>query len=148
MSTYTQITYHIVFGTRDRISSIPMDHRRELYRYVYGLLKQRNCFAYRINGMEDHIHILTSLHPSMALADLIKEIKTASSSWMKDQESFAKFEHWQEGYGAFTHTVQDQPALIEYIKDQEDHHRKISFVDELRRLIEQAGLEFDERYLP
>ncbi len=148
MSTYTQITYHIVFATKNRAPVLPTNHRRDLYRYLHSILKHRHCHTFRINGVEDHIHILTTLHPTIPLADLVKEIKTASSGWMKKNAAFPHFEHWQEGYGAFTHANDERPRLIEYIKNQEEHHRKLSFVDELKQLVETAGMEFDDRYLP
>ena len=79
MSTYTQITYHTVFATKHRAPVLPADHRRDLYRYLHGILKHRHCHTLRINGVEDHLHILTTLHPTIPLADLVKEIKTVSS---------------------------------------------------------------------
>ena len=148
MSTYTQITCHIVFATKNRMPVLPKDHRKELFKYIYGILKQRQCHTFRINGVEDHIHILTGLHPTISIANLVKDIKTASSGWMKKREEFQRFEYWQEGYGAFTHSKEDRPRLIRYIKDQEEHHKTVSFVDELRELVENAGLEFNEQYLP
>ena len=148
MSTYTQITYHLVFASKNRTPVFHKNYRRELYVYIHGILKNRNCHTFRINGVEDHLHILISLHPSISLANLIKEIKTGSSAWMKSRKGFEAFEHWQEGYGAFTHNRDERTRLIEYIVKQEEHHVKISFEDELRKLVEEAGLEFDARYLP
>jgi len=148
MPTYSQITYHIVFGTKNRVPSIPLDHRRDLYAYIHGVIKNRKGQVLRINGMRDHIHILMSLHPAMALSDLVKEVKTASNIWMKEQDVFRSFEQWQEGYGAFTHSVSDRVRLIEYIKNQESHHAKLSFEEEFRNLVIDAGLVWDDRYLP
>jgi REP element-mobilizing transposase RayT len=98
--------------------------------------------------VEDHAHILTSLHPTVALADFVKEIKTAASGWIKGQNVFPHFDHWQEGYGAFTVAANARPGLIEYIKAQEAHHATVGFVDELRSMVQSAGLEWDDRYLP
>jgi putative transposase len=130
------------------VRALDKAHRDDLYRFIWGVLQERNCHLYRIGGVEDHVHILTSLHPSLALADLVKEIKTASSAWIKGTASFPCFEHWQEGYGAFTVAGDAQPALIEYIKSQEQHHAKISFVDELKILVETAHLKWKADYLP
>ena len=99
MSTYTDITYHLVFATKNRVRSLDKPRRDELYRFVWGVLKERNCHLYRIGGIEDHIHILSSLHPTVALANLVKEIKTASSAWIKGRQVFPSFDYWQEGYG-------------------------------------------------
>ncbi len=91
--------------------------------------------------------MLTSLHPSRSLADLVKELKVGSSQWIKRNGVFTGFPGWQAGYAAFTHSRQDKERLMNYIKGQEQHHTKISFADELRTLLNEAGVEFDENYL-
>jgi putative transposase len=148
MSTYTQIICHIVFSTKERGRVLDKPRREDLFRYIWGIVKNHDGHLYRINGVEDHIHILTSLHPTVALADFVKAIKTGSSAWIKENDVFPQFGHWQEGYGAFTHSIQEKDALIEYIKNQEEHHRRASFLDEYRELLRKAGVEFDEKYLP
>ncbi len=103
MSTYTQIIYHIVFGTKGRTASLTDDIRNDWHAYVAGLMKNKQCYMYRINSVRDHVHILTSLHPGIALASLVKDIKISSALWMKEHNtSYASF-GWQDGYGAFTH---------------------------------------------
>ena len=147
MSTYTQICYHIVFSTKERQPVLRADRRQDLFRYIWGILKNRNSHLYRINGAADHLHILTSLHPTVCLADLVKEIKTGSALWIKEQVLFPMFSHWQDGYAAFTHSNEQIDPLIEYIKRQEEHHTRTTFAEELRKLLEEAGIEFDERYV-
>src|SRR5262245_21425244 len=117
MSTYTQIFYHIIFATKDRRPALDKGGRDDLYGFIWGVLEKRKCHLYRIGGVEDHMHIFTSLHPSVALSDVVKEIKTASHAWIKGQKVFPWFERWQEGYGAFTHALTDKHRLIDYIKD-------------------------------
>ena len=92
-------------------------------------------------------HILSSLHPTVALADFVKDIKLGSSSWIKESGVFPRFRHWQDGYGAFTASWSERNALIEYIKNQEEHHRGTSFLEEYRGLLKEAGIDFDEKYL-
>jgi REP element-mobilizing transposase RayT len=147
MSTYTQIYYHVVFSTKDRQPTLKANRREDLFRYIWGILKNRESHLYRINGTEDHVHILTSLHPSVSLADLVKETKTGSSVWIKKEGIFRMFSHWQDGYAAFTHSNREIGSLIEYIKGQEEHHQRTTFSEELRKLLEEAGIEFDERYM-
>ena len=147
MSTHTQICYHIVFSTKDRQPALLTDRREDLFRYIWGIFKNRDSHVYRINGTKDHLHLLTSLHPTVSLANLVKDVKTGSSQWIKDNRVFRTFSHWQDGYGAFTHSKREIPALIEYIKGQEDHHRRRTFAEEYRSLLEEAGVEFDERYM-
>ena len=148
MTTYTDITYHIVFATKHRVRTLDKARRDDLYRFIWGVVNARHCHLYRIGGIEDHVHLLTSLHPSVALADFIKEIKTASSAWIKGGKVFPAFEHWQEGYGAFTVATHARPALIDYIKHQEAHHQTQPFVDELKGLVDAAHLEWKPDYLP
>ena len=147
MSTHTAISYHIVFSTKDRTPALRQDRRADLFRYISGIVKNRHGHLYRINGVEDHVHILTGLHPTVSLADFVKDIKTGSSHWIKENSIFKYFLNWQEGYGAFTCSKREIAGLIEYIKEQEQHHRKVKFEEEYRKLLLEAGVEFDERYL-
>jgi REP element-mobilizing transposase RayT len=147
LATYTQIIYHIVFATKNRERVLEKSRREDLFRYIWGIVKNHDCHLFRLNGVEDHIHILTSVHPTVALADLVKAIKTGSSKWIKEENVFPQFAHWQEGYGAFTHSIREKDALIEYIKNQEAHHRRTDFLDEYRKLLREADIEFDEKYL-
>lgn len=100
-----------------------------------------------MNGVEDHLHILTSLHPSVSLAALVKDIKLASSVYIKDNNLFKNFKAWQDGYGAFTYSFKEKDYLIEYIKNQEEHHRIKTFREELIELLQEHGIEFDEKYI-
>ena len=147
MSTYTQILYQIVFSTKYREKVLIKDNREELFKYIWGVLKSKNCHLYRINGVEDHLHIVTHLHPSVSLASLVKDIKVSSSIYIKENNLFEGFSNWQEGYGAFTYTVKEKDRLIEYVKNQEEHHRKKTFKDEYIELLKEHNIDFDERYL-
>jgi putative transposase len=147
MSTYRQIYYQIVFGTKHRKPTIAKAYDEELYKYIAGIIKNKNCKPYCINGIEDHIHIMSDLHPSVCLADYVKEIKVASGIWMKENGKFPAFEGWQDGYGAFTYSVREKEIIINYIKNQKEHHRSESFYDEYKCLLIENGIEFDEKYL-
>ena len=147
MSRYTQIYYHIVFSTKQRAPVLAQTGREDLFRYIWGIIRETKSRLYRINGTFDHVHLLTSLHPTVALSDFVKVVKGKSSYWIKKNHVFPDFSNWQDGYGAFTHSSQDKDRLIDYIKRQEEHHKSVSFGDELRDLLIEAGVEFDERYL-
>ena len=147
MSTYTQILYQIVFGTKYREKVLLKDGRDELFKYITGLIKNKNCHLYIINGVEDHIHIVTHLHPTVSLSSLVKDIKLASSIYIKEKNLFKDFINWQEGYGAFTYSIKEKDRLIEYVKNQVEHHRKKSFREEYVKLLDEHGIEFDEKYL-
>ena len=147
MATFTQIYFHIVFSTKNRERVLLANRRDDLFRYAWGILKNKDCHLYRIGGVEDHVHIMTEVHPTVALADLVKDIKTSTSSWIKQNSIFPNFTHWQDGYGAFTVSHNDKDAVIEYIKGQEEHHKTVSFKDELREFLIKHGVTFDEKYL-
>ena len=147
MSTYKQILYQIVFSTKERQPVLHIENRPQLFKYIYGILKNKNCHLYRINGVEDHLHILTSIHPSIALSSLIKDIKIGSSLHIKENHLFPSFTNWQEGYGAFTYSIDSLDNLIEYVKNQVEHHKKITFRDEFIAMLKEHNIVFDEKYL-
>jgi REP element-mobilizing transposase RayT len=147
MSTYTQILYQIVFSTKDRERSLSEENREQLFKYIWGILKIKNCKLYRINGVQDHLHIATHLHPTIPLATLVKDIKVSSAIWIKEQRIFPDFKGWQEGYGAFTYGSNEKNKLINYIMNQQEHHILMSFKDEYIKLLKENGIEFNEKYL-
>jgi putative transposase len=98
MSTYTQVYYHIVFSTKERAPVLAQSCRESLFRYAWGIIQKRGCHLYRINGTLDHIHILTSLHPSISLANLVKDVKGGLSYWIKSNKVCPEFSNWQNGY--------------------------------------------------
>ena len=147
MGTYRQIFYQIVFGTKNRKATIAREAGEDLYKYIWGVIKNKKCTLFRINGIEDHIHIMSDLHPSVSLSNYVKDIKIASSIWMKESGKFPAFEGWQEGYGAFTYSVREKDMIINYIKNQKEHHKTDNFQNEFRRLLIDNGVYFDEKYL-
>ena len=146
MSTYTQILYQIVFSTKYREPILIKPNREALFKYIWGVIKNKNCHLYRINGVEDHIHILTHLHPAVSLASLVKDIKVSSSLYIKEHQLFNGFTNWQSGYGAFTYSIKEKNRVINYIKNQEEHHRKKTFREEYIDLLKEHVVDFDEKY--
>lgn len=147
MSTYTQILYQIVFSTKYRALTLASENRPRLFSYIGGIIKNKNCKVYQIGGVADHIHIITHLHPSVALASLVKDIKLASSEYIKTNKLFPKFTGWQEGYGAFAYSAEAKIHLIAYVKNQEDHHQRLTFLEEYINLLKEAEVLFEEKYL-
>lgn len=147
MATHTQILYQFVFSTKNRERTLIKENREKLYRYIWGILKNKDCVLYQINGVEDHLHIATHVHPTSAVSVLIKDIKVSSSIWIKEQNIFPNFTAWQEGYGAFTYSVKEKAALVKYIKTQEEHHKRAQFREEYINLLMEHEIEFDEKYL-
>ena len=147
MSTYTQLLYHIVFSTKNREKVIVLNEKERLFKYIWGIIKNQKSVLYRINAVEDHVHILTHIHPSLALSDFVKTIKTSSTAWIKEEKIFPSFSHWQDGYGGFTYSINEKQNIVNYIKNQEEHHKTTSFIDEYKKMLNDAGIEYDPKYL-
>ena len=146
MSAYRQILYHIVFRTKRSERTINPEHRTDLHQYIWGIIKNKNCVLFRINSMEEHIHILSDLHPSVALADYILDIKISSAKWMKQSGFFPHFKGWGIKYCALTYSYHERDTLINYIKNQQEHHKKERFQDEIGRLFKEQGIDLDEKW--
>lgn len=148
MSSYRQHLYHLVFRTKNGIPTIRQVQVNELYAYIAGIVKNKNSHLYRVNGVENHLHILTDMHPSIAPADFMRDIKASTSLWMKNSMLFPSFIGWEEGYGSFTCSYKDINSLIEYIKNQQEHHKKMTFEEEYRLILKESGITPDERFFP
>lgn len=147
MGTYTQSVHQIVFATKNRQPCLLKENRPALFQYIWGVIKNDNCHLYRINGVEDHLHIVTHIHPSVSVANLVKDIKVGSSLFIKEKGLFPEFNGWQDGYGAFTYAYKDKDVVIDYVKKQEEHHATKTFKEEYIALLMEHGVEFEEKYL-
>ncbi len=146
-NTYTQIHYQFVFATKYRHASIISPWKAELHKFITGTVHHYDHKMLQINSMPDHIHMLIGMRPHQAVSELIRSIKTESAKWINDRRfCLGKFA-WQEGYGAFTYSKSHLPDVIRYIAGQEEHHRKIGFRDEFRDLLNEAGIDYDEKYI-
>jgi REP element-mobilizing transposase RayT len=126
-NTYSQIYIQTVFAVESRLSLIRPEFKEELYKYMTGIIKNQGQKLIAINGMTDHVHILIGLRPSMALADLVKEIKADSTNFINKNKWVRGRFSWQEGYGAFSYGHSQLDKIIHYIQNQEKHHRRRSF---------------------
>ena len=134
MSTVKAL-YHIVINTKSRKMTITEENKRELYKYIYGIINSYNCKLIRMNGIANHIHILLQLHPTVALSNLMHEVKRSSSIWVKEHNDlFPFFDGWGKEYAAFTCSFKDQNTIIDYIKGQEVHHKVYTYEDEIKTL--------------
>ena len=147
MGSFRQIIYHVVLSTHGHEPRLVLDRPQDLYAYMGGILREKHCHPHAIHGVKDHIHLVFSLHPAIALSGLIKDIKLATSKWMKQQERAPHFRNWSSGYGALTCSVGDLDRLIHYVRNQEIHHQKESFMDEYKRLLTEHQIPFEEQYL-
>ncbi len=121
-------------------------NQRVLYKYIWGVLNKKQCHVYRINGTENHIHILTHIHPTIALSSLIRTIKVSSAMYIKKENLFPDFIGWQEKYGAFTYSYSSRNRLIEYVKNQKLHHRVVAYEDEIESLFEEEGVVVNKKF--
>ena len=146
-NTYTQIYIHVIFAVQGRQNLIHKGWRDELYKYITGIVRENNQKLYIINGVADHVHILLSLRPAIAISELIRDIKAGSSKWINNKQFIKGKFRWQEGYGAFSYGQSQLPRVIKYIKNQEEHHRKKSFQEEYIEFLEKYEVDYNERFL-
>ena len=142
--TYTRLLIHLVFATKDRATIITPAIKPKLEGYMVGIFKNLNAHLHRLNSVADHTHMLVDLPASMALADLVRKVKSNSSKHMNDAgEEFA----WQRGYGGFSISQNHVEMVVEYIRNQEEHHRKVTLAEELQRLLERYGFVGDPEFV-
>jgi REP element-mobilizing transposase RayT len=143
-----RILIHVVFSTKHRQTWLKdVNVRCELHAYMTRTLQSLECPPSACNGVEDHIHFLCQLSRKIKVMDLIEEVKTSSSKWIKTKGPNYRDFYWQGGYGAFSVSESNRGAVIAYIQSQEEHHRTMSFQDEFRLLCAKHGIEIDERYV-
>ncbi len=146
-NTFSQIYIQIVFAVKGKNNLIKPEWEERLYKYVTGIVQNKEQKMLSINGMPDHIHFLIGMKPTCCLSDLVREIKKSSNEFIKDNR-FTKFPfYWQEGFGAFSYSHSQLDNVIEYIKTQKEHHKKKSFKEEYIELLHKFKIEFDEKYL-
>ena len=146
-NTYTKIYLHIVFSVKGRENLIQKKWKEELYKYICGIVNGKEQKVYAIGGVGDHIHLLVSIKPNIALSDLVRDIKSNSSKWINDKGyNIGKFQ-WQEGFGAFSYAQSQLDTVITYINNQEQHHQKTTFKDEYLDLLQKFNVEYDDKYL-
>jgi REP element-mobilizing transposase RayT len=138
---------HLVYSTKTRQPWIPKEHRDDLFAYQAGIFKEWESPALLIGGVEDHMHALFSLSKNHALKKIVEEVKKGSSKWMKIHGPKNPDFFWQAGYGAFSVSQSNGDSVKRYIENQEEHHRKLTYQDELRALLRRHGIDFDERYV-
>jgi putative transposase len=145
-SSHTSLTYHIVFSTKFRKPWLTDALRDELYVYLLGIIANKGGRLLEIGGIEDHIHIVTTCSPKIALSDFVRDIKANSSRWVRDEKGRVEF-NWQTGYGAFTVSHSKVDDTRKYVQNQREHHDGWSFEDEFRAILQRHGVAFNEEYL-
>ena len=144
--SYTRLLYHIVFRTKYSKNTIPAEHEKELYAYIMGIIKNKKSKLYRIGGTENHLHLLVDIHPTFALSDFMRELKEHSSKWLATNPNFPNFEGWAVSFAGFTYNLNNKQTIINYIKNQKEHHKAVAFEKEYRQFLLNNGIDIDERY--
>ena len=146
-NTYTQLFVHSTFAVKNRMKLILPQFKNELFKYITGIIRNKKHKLYAIGGIEDHIHIFVSMKPDVSVSEMIKDIKMNSTNWINDKKFLKNKFAWQEGIGAFTYAKSQTNKVVKYILNQEKHHKKMTFEEEYRKLLEKFGVEYDEKYL-
>jgi putative transposase len=146
-NTYTQLHIQFIFAVKYRAAMIQPSWKESLHRFVTGIFQKNNHKMLQVNSMPDHIHILIGLRPEQSISSIIQNVKTESSKWINNQKLTTGKFGWQDGYGAFSYSKSHLPRVIRYIQQQEQHHRKQTFIQEYKSFLESFGIEYDERYI-
>jgi putative transposase len=146
-NTYTQIYLQIVFSPLGRDNLIHKSIKEELQKYTTGIIQNRKHKLLAINYMSDHVHIFIGYNPSQSLPDLLRDIKSNTSRFINEKKWMPGKFQWQEGYGSFSYSRSQIDDVINYIKNQEEHHKRSTFKEEYLMLLQKFDVEYDDRYL-
>jgi len=146
-SSFTNLVYHVVFSTKNRKPLIHGDLREQLYKYIGGIIRNKRGALLEIGGISDHVHLVAKFRADVSVAQMLQHIKANSSKWANEQPKRPARFAWQTGYSAFSVSESQIEKVRTYVRNQERHHRRVSFQDEFRALLRKHGIEFDETYL-
>ena len=146
-NTYTQIYIQVVFAVSGRETLIRLEHKEELHKYITGIVTKQGQKLIAINSMPDHAHVLVGLRPDMALSSLVREVKASSSKFINERRWLRGTFRWQEGFGAFSYAHSQLDAVINYIRNQEQHHGRTSFRDDYMTLLRKFDIAFERKYV-
>jgi putative transposase len=143
----SNVVIHTIFSTKDRCACIIPDLQTELHAYLAKICQAHGSYVFKVGGVEDHVHLCTTLPRTLSQSAFIEELKTSSSKWIKTKHPSLKAFSWQKGFGMFSISHKHTDALVQYIANQQEHHKKIDFKSELLHLLKKNNLSFDEKYL-
>lgn len=146
-TSYTNLLLHVIIRTKYSRDAFPNEHAEKLYRYIWGFVRGKKCVLHRINGIPNHLHLLVDLHPSIAVSDFVKELKTSTHAWLKKQHTiFPDFIAWGSQYAALAVSEADKERVVAYIARQREHHKVVNFENEYRKILQENGINPDEQY--
>ena len=147
MSTYTNLLFHVIYSTKFRRPMITSVWQDELYAYIGGILRDNRGVLLKAGGVEDHIHLLAKLPPTIAVSDLLRLIKVSSSKWINEVNKPNRPFEWQTGYAAFSVSESQTESVASYISNRREHHQSRTFQEEFLLMLKKNNIEFDPRYL-
>jgi putative transposase len=142
-----RILVHMIFSTKNRVPVLTPEIQDELHPYLAVVLREYDCPSLQVGGVEDHVHLLFGLSRTRTVAQVVETVKTSSSKWIKTKGPAVAQFHWQTGYGAFSVSQSNANAVIRYIQNQAEHHRKVTFQEEYRKFLRRYQLAYDEKYV-
>lgn len=143
--SYTCLFYHIVFAVKDRQRPPREEQMKRIREYLAGMIRNRQARLYACNGPADHLHLLVALHPELCVSDFVQAIKAGSSKWF--HETFENEFAWQDGYSAFSVSYSGLRRVMNYIQGQQEHHRTMTFEEELERFLQRHNVKYERKYL-
>ncbi|MFN8886850.1 MAG: IS200/IS605 family transposase, partial [Cyclobacteriaceae bacterium] len=145
--TFSQIYIQVVFAVKRRENLLQKPWRDEVFKYMSGIIKEKNQKPIIVNGVTDHVHLFIGLKPVISLSDLVRDVKNNTTNFVNDRKFLNTKFSWQEGYGAFSYSHSQLDTVYQYILNQEEHHKKKTFKAEYLDLLEKFEIEYDEKYL-
>ncbi len=146
-NTYTQFNLQVIFSVKGRVNYLTDKIRPELFKYISGIISNKQHYPLAVNGYKDHVHMFFEYNPIFAVSDLIRDVKSSSTNWLNDQNIVSGKFNWQEGYGGFSYSKSQRDPVIKYIMTQEQHHKEKTFKEEYLKLLNDFGIEFKNEYL-
>jgi putative transposase len=146
-NTYTSLHYHLVFSTKDRERWIDPAIEQRIWEYLGGIARTNEMKALIVGGIEDHVHLLVGMKPTISVSHAVQQLKGASSKWIHETFLDLAAFNWQDGYGAFTVSKSQLPDVTSYLENQREHHRVRTFQEEYRALLDKHEIEYEDRYL-
>jgi len=145
--TYTELIYHLIFSTKHREPLISPRLQEELYAYIGGILRDQGGHLLEVGGMPDHLHLLIRIKPDISVSEIVRLVKANASKWANERPDQMERFAWQRGYGAFTVSLSQAPMVSQYVRNQEEHHRKKTFQEEFVEFLKRHEIQFDEQHL-
>ncbi len=146
-NTYSQIHIQTIFAVKYRQAMIDMAWKDELCSVIGNLINEAGCQSLIVNGVEDHVHCFFTMPPSVSISDVMQSAKAKSSKWLNETGYLEHRFEWQRGFGAFSYTKSHKENVIKYVKNQEEHHKQIKFIDEYTQLLKQNDIDYDDAYI-